>query len=184
MRRFVVPSLVAAAAVALLAILTFGVSHQSDTSSIDAQVADGKFPMAPNAKQALAVLGSSQRLSLANFRGKVVVLNMFASWCPPCAAEAPLLASEQHVLAKRDATLVGVTYEDDSTSSEQFARRYHINYPVLRDVSGSLASSFGIDGVPDTFVIDRQGRIRALQRFPVTGKWLSQTLPQILADSS
>lgn len=181
MRRFILPGLVVAAAVAVLALLTFGVSNQTDTSSIDSQVEHGNFPLAPNSGRSLPELGSSQSKSLADFHGKVVVLNVFASWCDPCAAEAPLLAREQHVLAKRNATLIGVTYEDLSSSSENFVRRYHITYPVLRDISGSFVHSLGTLGVPETFVINRQGRIQALQRFPVTSKWLSQTLPPILA---
>lgn len=181
MQRFILPGLVVVAAVAVLALLTFGVSNQNDTSSIDSQVAHGTFPLAPDSRQALPELGSSATKSLADFRGKVVVLNVFASWCDPCAAEAPLLASEQHVLAKSNATIVGVTYEDASSASEQFVRRYHITYPVLRDVSGNFVPSFGTTGVPETFVINRQGRIQALQRFPVTSQWLSRTLPRILA---
>jgi cytochrome c biogenesis protein CcmG/thiol:disulfide interchange protein DsbE len=184
MRRFVLPGLIAVAAVALLALLTFGVSKQNDTSSIDALVQHGTYPVAPNARVALPVLGAATRESLAAFRGKVVVLNVFASWCEPCQSEAPLLAAEQRALAKRNATLVGVTYEDDPSASEQFDKRYHITYPVLRDVSGSFVRSFGTTGVPETFVINRQGRIQALQRFPVTSQWLSQTLPRILAERS
>jgi len=180
MRRFILPGLIAVAAVALLALLTFGVSKQNTTSSIDSQVSRGHFPLAPDASHALPVLGSTQTKSLADFRGKVVVLNVFASWCEPCATEAPVLAREQRALADKGATLVGVTYEDASTSSEKFARRYHITYPVLRDVSGDFVRSFGTTGVPETFVINRQGRIQALQRFPVTTQWLHQTLPHIL----
>jgi cytochrome c biogenesis protein CcmG/thiol:disulfide interchange protein DsbE len=184
MRRFILPGLIAAAAVALLALLTFGVSRQNDTSSIDSLVAHGTFPAAPDARHAMPVLGSTgETRSLADFRGKVVVLNVFASWCDPCAAEAPLLAREQRVLATRGATVVGVTYEDASTSSERFARRYHITYPVLRDVSGNFVRSFGTNAVPETFVINRQGKVQALQRFPVTTKWLKQTLTPILEKS-
>jgi cytochrome c biogenesis protein CcmG/thiol:disulfide interchange protein DsbE len=184
MRRFVLPGLIAAAAVALLALLTFGVSNQSDTSSIDAQVAHGEFPVAPDLHKALPLLGKSGAASLAQYRGKVVVLNVFASWCEPCQSEAPLLSKEQRALAKSGATMLGVTYLDNSGASEQFARRYHITYPVIRDVSGDFVRSFGTTGVPETFVINRQGRIQALQRFPVTSEWLSKTLPRILAERS
>jgi cytochrome c biogenesis protein CcmG, thiol:disulfide interchange protein DsbE len=184
MRRFILPGLIAAAAVALLALLTFGVSNKSDTSSIDSQVAHGQFPGAPNARQALPLLGKSGKASLADFRGKVVVLNVFASWCDPCKAEAPVLAREQSILAKHNATLVGVTYEDLSSASEQFARRYHLAYPVLRDVTGDFVRSFGTTGVPETFVINRKGQIQALQRFPVTTQWLNETLPRILAEKA
>jgi cytochrome c biogenesis protein CcmG, thiol:disulfide interchange protein DsbE len=184
MRRFVLPGLIVVAAVALLALLTFGVSHQTDTSSIDAQVARGKFPLAPNAHMSLPVLGSSASRTLADFRGRVVVLNVFASWCQPCASEAPLLAREQQTLVRNGGTMVGVTYLDNSSASEQFARRYHLTYPILRDVSGNFVRSFGTTGVPETFVINRAGRIQALQRFPVTKQWLARTLPPILGERS
>lgn len=184
MRRFILPGLVAAAAVALLALLTFGISQQNDTSSIDSQVAQGTFPKAPHAQQALPLLGSNRKASLADFKGKVVVLNMFASWCDPCQAEAPILAKEQTILAKHNATLVGVTYKDLSSASEAFERKYHLTYPVLRDVSGNFASSFGVTGVPETFVINRQGRIQALNRAELTEKWLADALAPILGEKS
>jgi cytochrome c biogenesis protein CcmG, thiol:disulfide interchange protein DsbE len=184
MRRFVLPGLIALAAVGLLALLTFGVSHQTSTSSIDAQVAKGQFPVAPESTMALPLIGSGTSRSLADFKGKVVVLNVFASWCEPCASEAPLLSHEQRALVHKGATLVGVTYLDNSGASQQFMRRYHITYPVLRDVSGNFVRSFGTTGVPETFVINRAGRIQALQRFPVTNQWLTRTLDPILAQRS
>ena len=184
MRRFFLPGVIVVAAVALLALLTFGVAGQNPTSSIDARVAHSLYPSAPNADLALPVLGSDRKESLADFRGKVVVLNVFASWCDPCAAEAPILASEQRRLVKRNATIVGVTYLDNSTASQGFVNRYHITYPVLRDVSGDFVRSFGATGVPETFVINRQGRIQAVRRFQLSSAWLKQTLGPILAERS
>jgi cytochrome c biogenesis protein CcmG, thiol:disulfide interchange protein DsbE len=184
MRRLLIPGIVVVAAVGLLALLAFGVSSQSVNSSIDSSVARGVHPLAPNASLALPVLGSSAQESLADFRGKVVVLNVFASWCGPCRAEAPILDQEQKVLAKHGGTIVGVTYLDNSSDSEAFVRQEHITYPVLRDVSGNFVRSFGTNGVPETFIIGRSGRIEALRRYQLAGTWLEQTVAPILSERS
>jgi cytochrome c biogenesis protein CcmG, thiol:disulfide interchange protein DsbE len=177
MRRYVLPALVVCAAGALLALLAFGVADQGSDSSLDAAVAHGHRPLAPSANLALPVLGSATaKQSLAGMRGKLVVLNVFASWCDPCKAEAPVLEQAQRTLASRNATVLGVTYLDNSNDSEQFVRQQHITYPVIRDVNGALVRSLGSTGVPETFVIDRQGRIAALRRYQLTGNWLNQTL--------
>lgn len=184
MRRFGIPVLALAVAAALLALLAFGVAHQGTSSSIDAAVARGDYPAAPEAHLALPILGSSGLESIADLRGKVVVLNVFASWCSPCAAEAPILESEQRQLVKDDATILGVTYLDNSSDSEAFVRQYHLSYPVIRDVTGNFVRSYGATGVPETFVINRQGRIVALRRYQLDDTWLAQTLPRILTERS
>jgi cytochrome c biogenesis protein CcmG, thiol:disulfide interchange protein DsbE len=184
MRRLAVPGLVIVAAAALLALLGFGVAHQGSDSSIDAAVRKGDLPMAPNSNLALPVLGAAGTEKLADLRGKVVILNVFASWCDPCKAEAPILEQEQKRLAGHDATILGVTYLDNSSDSQSFVRRQHITYPVVRDVSGNFVRSFGTTGVPETFVINRRGRIAALRRFQLDSQWLAQTLPPILAQKT
>jgi cytochrome c biogenesis protein CcmG/thiol:disulfide interchange protein DsbE len=185
MRRYVLPGLVVCAAAALLALLAFGVANQGSDSSLDAAISHGHRPFAPSANLALPVLGSATaKQTLAAMRGKVVVLNVFASWCDPCKAEAPVLEQAQRILAGRNGTVLGVTYLDNSNDSEQFVRKQHITYPVIRDVNGSLVRSFGSTGVPETFVIDRQGRVVALRRYQLTGNWLNQTLPRVLGQGS
>jgi cytochrome c biogenesis protein CcmG, thiol:disulfide interchange protein DsbE len=63
-------------------------------------------------------------------------------------------------------------------------RQNHINYPVVRDVTGSFARAYGANGIPETFVIDRNGRVAALRRYQLNSSWLRDTLPPILAQRS
>jgi thiol-disulfide isomerase/thioredoxin len=109
----------------------------------------------------------------------VVVLNVFASWCQPCKAQTAALEQAQTVIASQGATVLGVTYEDHPAASEAFVRAMHITYPVLRDATGDFGRSFGITGVPETFIIGRRGRIAAVLRSPVDDRWLNQTLGRL-----
>jgi cytochrome c biogenesis protein CcmG, thiol:disulfide interchange protein DsbE len=184
MRKFVLPGVIALAAVAALALLAFGVSRNNDTSSIDARVASGQYPVPPDYKTSLPLLGSSRRTSLASYRGKVVVMNVFASWCDACAAEASLLRHEQKVLVAHGGTILGVSYNDAAPDTENFDRQYHVTYPVVHDANGQFVQAFGTDMVPETFVIGRDGRILALDRGEVTTQWFDQHMPKILDGSA
>jgi cytochrome c biogenesis protein CcmG, thiol:disulfide interchange protein DsbE len=184
MRRFLLPSMVALAAAALVGLLVFGISSESTNGSLDAALARGVRLQAPDANVGLPVLGSSKSITLNDLRGKVVVLNLFASWCDPCKAEAPILEQMQRTLVHQDATILGVTYLDNTSDAQQFVRSEHINYPVVRDVTGNFAHAYGANGIPETFVIDRDGRVAALRRYQLAGSWLRDTVTKILAERS
>jgi cytochrome c biogenesis protein CcmG/thiol:disulfide interchange protein DsbE len=184
MRRYSLPGLVALAAAALIALLAFGIASEGNNGSLDAALQKGVRMSAPDANVALPVLGSPRTETLADFRGKVVVLNLFASWCGPCKAEAAILEHTQQQLDGQNATILGVTYLDTSGDSEQFVRQEHITYPVVRDVSGNFARAWGANGIPETFVIDRRGRVVALRRYQLNGTWLQHTVHRVLTAPS
>ena len=165
---------------ALVGLLAYGVASKGTDTSIDDAVAAGERIEAPTAK--LPVLGRPGEGTLADYRGKVVVVNFWASWCKPCIDELPLLERTQKRIAPQQATVLGVNYKDASTDALAFVRRLAITFPNLRDRDGRLAERYAARAFPETFVIDRKGRIAARRRGPVDQRWLDRTLPPLLAE--
>jgi cytochrome c biogenesis protein CcmG/thiol:disulfide interchange protein DsbE len=161
---------------ALLAgLLVYGLVQRGDDRSIDAAVRAGKRPPAPD--HVLPRLDGPGTASLADYRGKVVFLNFWASWCGPCRQEVPLLTRFQSKLGNR-ATVLGVTYKDDPAKSQDFALKFGVNYPSLRDSKLQLAPEYGTRALPETFVIDGTGRVVAVSRGQVTEAFLDNALAQ------
>jgi cytochrome c biogenesis protein CcmG/thiol:disulfide interchange protein DsbE len=181
MRRFLVPGLATFVAVLLIAVLAYGIGNQGENTSIDSQIAHGHEPVAPSANDALDLLGGAGKASLASYRGKVVVMNIFASWCQPCVGELPLLERTQRRLEGHGGIVLGVTYQDNSYDAGQFVLAHHLTYPVIQDINGNLVRSFGTDAVPETFVINATGHVTAIVRGPVDGQWLSRAVQQAMA---
>ena len=175
------PGIATGFAIALIAVLAYGVNSQGENLSIDSQIAAGHPPLAPSAHDALALLGVAGRASLASYRGRVVVLNIFASWCTECGGESGPLEQADQQLKVYGGTVLGVTYLDNSYDARQFVSAHHITYPVIQDVNGNLVRAFGTDAVPETFVIDRAGRIVADRRYAVDSEWLAKSIARAMA---
>lgn len=104
------------------------------------------------------------RLDLADLRGRVVVLNFWASWCPPCRAEAPNLAAVLHETAPAGVSFVGIDVKDDRTAALAFLRRHQVPYPSIYDEPGALLirlAAIAPQSPPTTFLLDRRGRVAA-----------------------
>jgi cytochrome c biogenesis protein CcmG, thiol:disulfide interchange protein DsbE len=181
-RRRILPFLATLAGVCLIGLLVYGVSAQSSNRTLDDLVAHRRLPTAPDAARPLPRLSGSGSGSLAALRGRVVVLNFWASWCEPCQVEAPLLQKAQATLERHGATVLGVTYLDASPDSLAFVGRYRLTYPNLRDNSGAFAHSYGTDQLPESFVIDRRGRIVAISRGEIGPAFVKRAVA--LAESS
>jgi cytochrome c biogenesis protein CcmG/thiol:disulfide interchange protein DsbE len=171
---------VTVAAAALVGLLAYGLVSKGTDTTLDEAVAKGQRPQAPVAT--LPMLASDGDGSLGDHRGKVVVLNFWASWCEPCREEVPLLQKTQEEIAGRGGVVLGVDTQDASEKATAFLRKLNARFPSLRDRDRAYGREFGVNAYPETFLIDRKGRVAAVRRLPVTQEWLDQNLPKLLEE--
>jgi peroxiredoxin len=115
-------------------------------------------------------------VDLAELRGKPALVDFFASWCGPCAEEAPTLRKLSAALGDR-ANVVAVDWDDAGGAARAFVRKHGWTFPVLADPSGSVGESYGVNiGLPTSFVLDPEGRIVTTFRGPQSEKTLRQAL--------
>jgi cytochrome c biogenesis protein CcmG, thiol:disulfide interchange protein DsbE len=97
-------------------------------------------------------------LQLSSLRGKVVVVNFWASWCHPCREEAPALEAAAKQFGDK-AVVVGVDVRDSSVAARSFLRKYELTYPAVHDNRDVTWPKYGLTGLPETFFLDRRGRV-------------------------
>ena len=105
-----------------------------------------------------------QNVSLAQYKGQVVMLNFWASWCGPCRQEMPLLESIYKKYHRLGFTMIGVNVEPDSNAANEWLKQTPVSFPILYDKDSKVSRMYDVAGMPSTVIIDRAGKVRVLHR--------------------
>lgn len=150
----------------LLALLIVGLTANKVDRSIDSAIAKGDPKPASDFTLPVLAKGSTigkrdgESLSLSELRGRAVVLNFWASWCDPCKREAPILEAAWQRGRNRGGVVLGLDVQDLSENALAFIDRWGQTYPHVRDKGDGTYQAYGLTGLPETFFIDRAGRVR------------------------
>lgn len=121
-----------------------------------------------------------KQLTLASFRGKVLVLNFWATWCPPCIDEVPGLKALQAEFPNRKVEILAISVDTNPAAVQRFVQTFQLNYAVARDGSWGIAHRYGTKKLPETYIIDPEGNLA--RKVVSEADWKSPQLRRILSD--
>ncbi len=121
-------------------------------------------------------------IRLSDLRGQVVVINFWASWCPPCREEAPYLERTWRAYKDKGVLFIGVDYLDTEKKALEYIAEFDITYPNGPDIGTRIADAYRIKGVPETFFVDKKGYLRGVKIGPLRPPELEEKLDALLAE--
>ena len=150
---------------AVVGLLGFGLLSKGSTDiAVGEEVPDRPLPR----------LEGSGELSISDFRGRWVLVNLWASWCDPCREEAAELERFWRANRARDVVVLGLNVQDNSDDAAEFVREHGLSYPQVRSVGEERSEAFGSTGVPENFLVDPRGRLALIWRGPVDERLLRE----------
>jgi cytochrome c biogenesis protein CcmG/thiol:disulfide interchange protein DsbE len=159
------------AVLAVIGLLGFGLLSKGE-----AKIAVGE----PVPDRELPVLGGPGQGSIADYRGRWVLVNLWASWCIPCRQEAPVLDRFARQYRERGVSVLGIDVQDNSDDALAFVQDYHVAYPQLRSIGDERSAAFGSTGVPENFLVDPRGRLALIWRGPVDDRFLRERVEPLV----
>jgi len=154
--------------VALVVILSAGLGK--DPQHIESPLIGKQAP-----DFALKAVGTGETIDLTQFRGKPLVVNFWATWCRPCYEEHPVLVSNAQMM-QGQVQFLGVVFQDKEEKIQQFLNERGTAYPTLVDQAGKTAIAYGVGGVPETFFLNKDGKVVAKFEGPIDPESLQQNV--------
>ena len=121
-------------------------------------------------------------IALSDLKGQVLLLNVWATWCPPCRVEMPTIQAAYEQYHDQGFTVVAVNLQEDPSPVAAFMRDYQLTFPVLLDSDGQVSRIYQAFSLPSSFFVDRQGVIRAVYHGPMPRSIIAGTLEQLLQE--
>ncbi len=169
-------------ALALIALLAWAMVRSGGTPGglfVNSQLGEISIKEGPAPDFSLTTL-DGEELRLSDLRGKLVMIDFWSSWCPPCREEAPALAQTYKDYQNRDVEFIGIAIWDSKDEVEKFVRRYGVTYTNGLDEKGIIAIDYGVKGIPEKFFVDRDGNL--IRKFigPMGAQDLKTILDELL----